>query len=104
MSARLDHLALRKEALTLRADIERFDLALHLANLRRPAEVSYQGLKLVSLLRSPLAGLLAARFGGGAASAGPLKTWLRYAGYALAAWRAVVMFRDIMGSRRSSPH
>ncbi len=108
MSARLDQLALRKEALTLRAEIERIDLAAHLGNLRRPAEVSYQGLKLVSLLRSPLIGLLAAslgkRFGGGSAAGlagqSPLKSALRYFGYALAGWRAVRVLRDIMGSSR----
>ena len=106
MSARLDQLALRKEALSLRAEIERIDLAQHLVNLRRPAEVSYQGLKLASLLRSPLAGLLAAslgkRFGSGAASESPLKSALRYFGYALAGWRAVRVLRDIIGSRRSA--
>jgi hypothetical protein len=104
MSARLDQLALRKEALTLRAQIERMDLAEHLSNLRRPAEVSYQGLKLVSLLRSPLVGLIAAslgkRFGGGSAAESPLKSALRYFGYALAGWRAVRVLRDIVGSRR----
>ena len=104
MSARLDQLALRKEALGLRADIERIDLAQHLANLRRPAEISYQGLKLVSLLGSPLAGLLAVslgkRFGGGSGSESPLKSALRYVGYVLAGWRAVRVLRDIAGSRR----
>ena len=51
MSARLDQLALRRQLLTQRAEIERIDLTQHLGHLRRPAEVSYQGLKLVSLLR-----------------------------------------------------
>ena len=107
MNARLDQLALRKQLLTQRAEIERIDLTQHLGNLRRPAEVSYQGLKLVSLLRSPLAGLLAVslgnRFGGGlggGVSESPLKTGLRYAGYAVAAWRALRVFREIAGSRK----
>lgn len=106
MNARLDQLALRKQALTLRAEIERMDLTQHLHNLRRPAEVSYQGLRLVSLLRSPLAGLLAASlgkwFGGGSGSDGPLKSALRYFGYLLAVWRAVRVLRDIAGARRAS--
>ena len=105
MNARLDQLALRKEALILRAEIERMDLTQHLHNLRRPAEVSYQGLRLVSLLRSPLVGLLAAslgkRFGGGSAVESPLKTALRYVGYTLAGWRAMRVLRDIIGSRRT---
>ncbi len=104
MSARLGELALRKETLVTRAEMERMVLAENLANLRRPAEVSYQGLKLVSLLRSPLAGLLAAslgkRFGGGSTTESPLKTALRYVGYALAGWRAIRVLRDIIGSRR----
>ena len=100
MSARLDQLALRRQLLTQRAEIERIDLTQHLGNLRRPAEVSYQGLKLVSLLRSPLAGLLAVslskRFGGNATES-PLKSGLRYAGYAVAAWRALRVLREIAG-------
>ena len=107
MNARLDRLALRRQLLTQRAEIERIDLTQHLGNLRRPAEVSYQGLKLVSLLRSPLAGLLAVGLGkrlgsglGGGSAESPLKTGLRYAGYAVAAWRALRVVRDIMGSRR----
>ena len=104
MSARLLDLALRKETLVTRAEMERMVLAQNLANLRRPAEVSYQGLKLVSLLRSPLVGLLAAslgkRFGGGSASENPLKSALRYVGYVFAGWRAVKVLREIIGSRR----
>ena len=103
MNARLDRLALRRQLLTQRAEIERIDLTQHLGNLRRPAEVSYQGLKLVSLLRSPLTGLLAVglsrRLGGGSAES-PLKTGLRYAGYAVAAWRALRVVREIAGSRK----
>ena len=106
MSARLLDLALRKETLVTRAEMERMVLAQNLANLRRPAEVSYQGLKLVSLLRSPLAGLLAAslgkHFGGGAATGSTLKTALRYVGYVFAGWRAVRILRKIIGSRRAA--
>ena len=65
MNPRLQHLQLRKEALTLRAELERIDLAHHIAVLRRPSEVTYKGLRLISLLRVPVVALVAARLGGG---------------------------------------
>lgn len=86
MNQHLAHLQLRKEALTLHAELERIDLAQHMAALRRPAEVTYKGLKLIGLLRVPAAALLAARMGGGGAG-GALNHLTRYAGLALAGWR-----------------
>ena len=63
MNPRLEQLQLRKEALMMRAELERIELAQHLSALRRPAEMSYKGLRLVSLLRVPVTALLANRFG-----------------------------------------
>lgn len=98
MSRRLELLQLRKEALALRAELERIDLAQHLADLRRPSEVVYKGLKLVSLLRMPLAALLASRLGKGSdgKTGGAFAHLARYAGYALAGWRLYRGARELM--------
>ena len=53
MNRRLELLQLRKEALVLRAELERIDLAQHVTQLRRPSELSYKGLQWLSLLRLP---------------------------------------------------
>ena len=96
MNPRLEQLQLRKEALVMRAELERIELAQQVSALRRPAEVSYKGLRLVSLLRGPVIGLLASRFGN-TAPAGLLGQAARYAGYVFAGWRVVRAFRDLLG-------
>ncbi len=101
MNPRLEQLQLRKEALVMRAELERIELAQQVSALRRPAEVSYKGLRLVSLLRGPVVGLLASRFGN-TAPAGLLGQVARYAGYVFAGWRVVRAFRDLLGGGASS--
>lgn len=101
MNRRLEVLKLRKEALTLRADLERIELAEHLNRLRRPAEISYKGLRLVSLLRTPLAALLAKRFGTSEHTVGVFGQVARYAGYVFAGWRAYKGVRDIIATGRA---
>lgn len=100
MSQRLAHLQLRKEALTLRSELERIDLAQHVAALRRPSEVTYKGLKLIGLLRVPAAALLAARMGGVGAG-GALSQLTRYAGLALAGWRIYRGARELFKPARA---
>ena len=101
MNQRLEQLQLRKEALMMRAELERIELAQHLSALRRPAEMSYKGLRLVSLLRGPVMGLLSSRFGS-TAPAGLLGQAARYAGYVFAGWRVVRAFRDLLGGSAGS--
>lgn len=101
MNRHLAHLQLRKEALILRAELERMDLAQHLAALRRPSEVTYKGLKLIGLLRVPAAALLAARMGGGGAG-GVFTHLTRYAGLALAGWRIYRGARELFTPARAS--
>ena len=101
MNPRQEQLQLRKEALTMRAELERIELAQHLSALRRPAEMSYKGLRLVSLLRVPVTALLANRFGN-TAPAGMLGQVARYAGYVFAGWRLVRAFRDLLGRNAGS--
>lgn len=103
MNQHLAHLQLRKEALSLRAEMERMDLAQHVAVLRRPSEVTYKGLKLIGLLRVPAAALLGARLGsGGGASGGVLTHLTRYAGVALAVWRIYRGARELFAPPRGS--
>ena len=86
MNRRLELLQLRKEALVLRAELERMDLAQHVTQLRRPSELSYKGLQWLSLLRVPLAAAVAARFGAGGQGS-LLSRLARYAGIAVACWK-----------------
>lgn len=86
MTRRLELLQLRKEALVLRAELERMDLAQHVAQLRRPSELTYKGLQWLSLLRVPVAAAVAARFGGGG-EASLLNRLARYTGIAVAGWK-----------------
>ena len=103
MNQHLAHLQLRKEALSLRAELERMDLAQHVAALRRPSEVTYKGLKLIGLLRVPVAALVAARLGGvGGAAGGALTHLARYAGFALAGWRIYRGARELFAPQRAS--
>lgn len=99
MNSRLQLLQLRKEALTLRAELERMDLTQQVAALRGPTEVTYKGLRLISLLRAPLAALLAARLGGGG-SGGVLAHLARYAGFAVAGWRLYRGARELFAPPR----
>ena len=101
MNQHLAYLQLRKEALTLRAELERMDLAQHVAALRRPSEMTYKGLKLIGLLRVPAAALLAARLGGGGGGSNGVFTHLaRYAGVALATWRIYRGARELFTPAR----
>lgn len=99
MNRRLQLLQLRKEALTLRAELERMDLALHLAALRGPSETTFKGLRLISLLRGPVAALLASRLGGGAGG-GVFAHLARYAGFAVAGWRLYRGARELFVPQR----
>ena len=108
MNSRLQHLQLRKEALTLRAALERVDLAVHLAALRRPSEITYKGLRLISLLRVPVAALIAARLGGrsgavGGSADGVLSQLVRYAGIAFAGWRFYRGVHELFMPQRPPP-
>ena len=101
MNRRLQLLQLRKEALTLRAELERMDLAQHLAALRGPSEVTYKGLRLISLLRVPVAALLASRLGGAASGSGGVLAHLaRYAALAVAGWRIYRGARELFAPQR----
>ena len=100
MNRRLQLLQLRKEALTLRAELERLDLAGHLVALRGPSEATYKGLRLISLLRAPVAALLASRVGGSGAAGGKLSHLLRYVGMVFAGWRLYRGARELFAAPR----
>ena len=85
MNRRLELLQMRKEALVLRSELERMDLAQHVAQLRRPSELTYKGLQWLSLLRVPVVAILAARFGSGPGTL--LSRLARYTGIAVACWK-----------------
>lgn len=99
MNRRLELLQLRKEALVLRAELERIDLAQHVTQLRRPSELSYKGLQCLSLLRLPVAAAIAARFGGGG-QVSLLGTLARYTGIAVACWKFYRGARDLFAPSR----
>ena len=86
MNRRLELLQMRKEALVLRAELERMDLAQHVAQLRRPSALTYKGLQWLSLLRVPVAAAVAARFGGGGQGS-QLSRLVRYTGIVVACWK-----------------
>ena len=81
MNRRLELLQMRKEALVLRSELERMDVA----QLRRPSVLTYKGLQWLSLLRVPVGAILAARFGSGQGTL--LSRLARYTGIAVACWK-----------------
>ena len=99
MNRRLELLQLRKEALVLRAELERMDLAQHVTQLRRPSELSYKGLQWLSLLRVPVAAAVAARFGAGGQGS-LLGRLARYAGIAVACWKFYRGARELFAPPR----
>ena len=101
MIRRLELLKLRKEALVLRAELERMDLAQHVAQLRRPSELTYKGLQWLSLLRVPVAAAAAARFGSGGQGS-LLSRLARYTGIAVACWKFYRGALELFAPRRRS--
>lgn len=95
MNQRHQHLQLRKEGLILRAELERIELAQHVAVLRGPSEATYKGLRLISLLRAPVVALVAARLGTGGRSSGVLANMARMLGFAIAGWRIYRTAREL---------
>ncbi|MBL8382264.1 MAG: hypothetical protein JNM90_04275 [Burkholderiales bacterium] len=105
MPARTDVLSQRKEALRLRASLERLELQAQLQELRRlrkPANFAVLGARILAAWRAPAwlttaGALLLARGRGG----GRILRALRYAAYGMAAWRTWQMLRDYTPRRGS---
>jgi hypothetical protein len=104
MNARLQLLQSRKELLTVRAQMERLDLARHVSRLRGPAEMTYKGLRLMSLLRTPVMALVASRFAGSGGGKSSLLGQLgRMTGVAVALWKFYRGARELFAPQRSRP-
>jgi len=105
VSAKTEARARRKEELLLLARIERLELSDHLRELKRlrkPANFALIGARIIQAWRSPawvapVAAFLASR----GLESGRLMRALRYAGFAFAAWRTVLLFRHYAGSPKA---